>query len=132
MGPSQTLKKLLNPVKILVKDSSQYTRAALGSVNMSLAAVIKKQEVHDHLVPLFLQVRYNYNVIMSCLICLCHMSDIIMSYVMCHMLWYVVIIHDHVLTWYHTMHLFHMIFSASQRYSSRSSAQHHFQTRACE
>ncbi len=55
VGPSQTMKKLLNPVKILVKDSSQYTRAALGSVIMSLAAVIKKQEVNDHLVPLFLQ-----------------------------------------------------------------------------
>jgi serine/threonine-protein phosphatase 2A regulatory subunit A len=38
-----------------VKDSSQYARAELGSVIMSIAHVVKKKDVFDHLLPLYLQ-----------------------------------------------------------------------------
>lgn len=55
VGPVRTLRKLLPPIKLLVKDSSQYARAELGSVIMSIAHVVKKKDVFDHLLPLYLQ-----------------------------------------------------------------------------
>jgi serine/threonine-protein phosphatase 2A regulatory subunit A len=54
-GPMWTLKKIMIPVKALVKDQCQYTKAALGSTIMSLAGMLKKKDVYDHLLPVFLQ-----------------------------------------------------------------------------
>jgi serine/threonine-protein phosphatase 2A regulatory subunit A len=54
VGANQTVKKLLNPIKILVKDASQYTRAAIGSVLMGVGAVLKKKELIDNVLPLLL------------------------------------------------------------------------------
>ena len=59
VGPSQTIKKLLSPagrspLQALVKDSSQYVRAALASTMMSMTSVLKKKDTIELVVPLFL------------------------------------------------------------------------------
>lgn len=81
IGATRTIKKLLPPIKVLTKDQSHYARgqclspacvsavstdwltgcyvclfgaAALGSVIMGMASVVKRKDVFDHLLPLFL------------------------------------------------------------------------------
>jgi serine/threonine-protein phosphatase 2A regulatory subunit A len=59
VGSAQTVKKLLSPptrspLQALVKDSSQYVRAALASDMMTLSSVLKKKEAVELVVPLFL------------------------------------------------------------------------------
>ena len=59
VGAGQTMKKLLSPagrspLQALVKDSSQYVRAALASSMMSMASVLKKKDTIELVVPLFL------------------------------------------------------------------------------
>jgi serine/threonine-protein phosphatase 2A regulatory subunit A len=53
-GPSKTTNQLLGSIKTLARDSCQYTRAALGSVVASISSVLSKQDVLDHLLPVFL------------------------------------------------------------------------------
>lgn len=60
-GADVTLRKLLTPTASLVKDQSQYTRAALASVITSLALVLKKQDVLSHCLPLFLTLLKDQN-----------------------------------------------------------------------
>ena len=59
IGASQSMKKLLSPagrspLQALVKDSSQYVRAALASTMMTLTSVLKKKDNIELVVPLFL------------------------------------------------------------------------------
>lgn len=54
-GPSKSTNQLLGSIKVLARDSCQYTRAALGSVVASISSVVRKQDVLDHLLPVFLQ-----------------------------------------------------------------------------
>ena len=59
VGAGQSIKKLLSPpgrspLQALVKDSSQYVRAALASTMMSMTSVLKKKDTIELVVPLFL------------------------------------------------------------------------------
>jgi serine/threonine-protein phosphatase 2A regulatory subunit A len=53
-GADVTLRKLLGPIGALAKDQSQYARASLASVITSLASVLKKKDVLEQCLPLFL------------------------------------------------------------------------------
>lgn len=60
-GAEKTMKKLIMPIKQLVQDPCQFTRAALGREILGLAGVINKKDVFDHLLPLFLQLLKDSN-----------------------------------------------------------------------
>jgi serine/threonine-protein phosphatase 2A regulatory subunit A len=55
MGGEVALKRLIGPIQALSSDSSQYVRAALGSVVLDVCLVLDKQDVFDQLLPIFLQ-----------------------------------------------------------------------------
>lgn len=61
LGPDLSVQYVVPKMKELVLDTCEFTRASLASVVMGLASILHKQDVFEHLLPVFLQLLKDSN-----------------------------------------------------------------------